>query len=357
MASRDIVTIGASAGGVEALMTIARTLPADLQAAVFIVLHMPPDGFSVLPTLLRRVGPLPASHPTDGDPIRRGQIYVAPPDHHLTLHDGHVRLVRGPRENRSRPSVDPLMRSAAQHYGPRAIGVILSGSLDDGTAGLLALKRRGGVAIVQDPKDALFPGMPASAMSVVKVDHCLPLSSIGPTIARLVTEPIEETEVAGMSSRNDRLNYENRASEADLTAIEQNDKPGIPSPFACPDCGGVLWEVENGSMLRFRCRVGHAYSVESLLASQTDGLEGALWSAMRALEEKASLTRRLADRATEQAQHGAAQRFAEQSAAAEEHASTIRTVLLSESQGAATSQSDTAGQDAAGNGHLAGGSP
>jgi two-component system chemotaxis response regulator CheB len=164
-----------------------------------------------------------------------------------------------------------------------------------------------------------------------------------------------------MSSRDDRLNYENLVSEGDKDAIEQDTKPGVPSPLACPDCGGVLWEVENGSMLRFRCRVGHAYSVESLLASQTDGLEGALWSAMRALEEKASLTRRLADRATEQEQHGAATRFAEQSAAAEEHASTIRSVLLSESQAAATgmgaSQIGTGGPDAGGNGQRAGGSP
>lgn len=334
MASRDIVTIGASAGGVEALMTIVKALPANLQAAIFVVLHMPPDGFSVLPSLLGRAGPLPAAHPEDGDPVRRGQIYVAPPDHHLMLHDGQVLVVHGPRENRHRPSVDPLMRSAAQFYGPRAIGVILSGSLDDGTAGLLALKHRGGIAIVQDPNDALFPGMPTSALRNVDVDHCLPLSSIGPTIARLVTESSDETEATGMSmsSRDDRLDYENRVSAADQRAIEQDDKPGNPSPFACPDCGGVLWEVENASMLRFRCRVGHAYSVESLLASQTDNLEGALWSAMRALEEKASLTKRLADRATEQSQHGAAKRFAEKSAEAEEHAAAIRNVLVRQDQ-------------------------
>jgi two-component system chemotaxis response regulator CheB len=306
---------------------------------------------------------LPASHPDDGDPIRRGQIYVARPDHHLMLHDGRIRVIHGPRENRYRPSVDPLMRSAAQFYGPRAIGVILSGSLDDGTAGLLALKQRGGIAIVQDPTDALFPGMPTSALSIVKVDYCLPLSSIGQTIARLVKEPkepIEETEGAGMSSRDDRLDYENRIAEADPDAIEQDDKPGNPSPFACPDCGGVLWEIENASMLRFRCRVGHAYSVESLLASQSDNLEGALWSAMRALEEKASLTKRLADRAAEQSQHGAARRFAEQSATAEEHANTIRNVLMnqdqSEAAAASSHQIPTGGQGDGRIDHVADGS-
>jgi two-component system chemotaxis response regulator CheB len=251
------------------------------------------------------------------------------------FNDGRIRIVRGPRENRYRPAVDPLMRSAAQFHGPHAIGVILSGALDDGTAGLLALKRRGGITIVQDPEDAHFPGMPESALRVVDVDHCLPLSKIGPTIAQIVKESFQGTEEEGMPSRDDQLDYENRASEADMSAIEQDDKPGVPSPFACPDCGGVLWEIDNGELLHFRCRVGHAYSVESLLASQTDGLEDALWSAMRALEEKASLSRRLADRATEQSQHGAARRFAEQSADAEEHASTIRNVLLGQNDEAA----------------------
>jgi two-component system chemotaxis response regulator CheB len=330
MARRDIVTIGASAGGVEALMTVVKAFPADLAASVFVVLHTPPDGFSLLPALLDRASNLTALHPKDGEPIRNGHIYVAPPDHHLMVHSDHVRVVHGPRENRHRPSVDPLMRSAAQFHGSHAIGVILSGSLDDGTAGLLALKRQGGIAIVQDPKDALFPGMPTSAMSIVNVDYCLPLADIGPTIMRLVTESFDETEDRRMSSRDDKLDFENRVSEVDLDAIEDDNRPGIPSQFACPDCGGVLWEVGNRKMLRFRCRVGHAYSPESLLASQTDGLEAALWSAMRALEEKASLTHRLAERATEHAQPGAATRFREQSQAAEEHANTIRAVLLSE---------------------------
>jgi len=322
-------------------MKIARAFPADLPAAVFVVLHMPPEGHSVLPSLLNRAGNLTALHPMDGEPIRNGHIYVAPPDHHLMVHDDHVRVVHGPRENRHRPSVDPLMRSAAQYHGPYSIGVILSGSLDDGTAGLLALKRRGGIAMVQDPKDALFPGMPTSAMSIVDIDYCLPLSDIGPTITRLVTESVDETEDERMSSRDDNLDYENRASEADLGPIEDENRPGVPSQFACPDCGGVLWEVGNGKMLRFRCRVGHAFSPETLLASQTDGLEAALWSAMRALEEKASLTRRLADRATEHAQPGAAARFREQSQAAEVHANTIRDVLLS-----ATDVSDVVPDDA-----------
>lgn len=339
MARRDIITIGASAGGVEALMTIVGALPEGLPASVFVVLHMPPDGTSFLPALLSRAGALPASHPDDGERIQHGHIYVARPDHHVMVRDGRVRVVRGPRENRHRPSVDPLMRSVARFYGPRAIGVILSGSLDDGTAGLLELKRRGGIAIVQDPNDALYPGMPRSALSVVDVDHSLPVARIGPTIVRIVSESIDETEEAPMPSRDDRLDDENRAAEADMSVIDRDDKPGAPSPFGCPDCGGVLWEVEDARMLRFRCRVGHAYSVESLLASQTDGLEAALWSAMRALEEKASLTKRLADRATAQSQHGVAERFAEQSSTAEEHASTIRTVLLRESQAPAFAES------------------
>lgn len=345
MARHDVVTIGASAGGVEALLTIARSLPANLPAAVFIVLHIPANSASVLPMLIDRACPLPAAHAVDGERIRAGRIYVAPPDHHLMLHGDIVRVVHGPRENRCRPAVDPLMRSAAQHYGPRAVGVILSGSLDDGTAGLLALKRQGGVAIVQDPEDALFPGMPTSALSVVDVDYCLPLAEIGPALVRIVSEPLDIEERA-MPRETDRLDDENRSTEMDPALVETDDRPGRPSPFGCPECGGVLWELENSDMMRFRCRVGHAYSVESLLADQTEGLEAALWSAMRALEEKASLTHRLAERATEQSQHRAAARFNEQSTTAEEHAHAIRTVLLDQTQAsAATAASSLADRD------------
>jgi two-component system chemotaxis response regulator CheB len=327
----DTIVVGASAGGVEALLAIAARLPAALPASVFVVLHQPPSGTSVLPALLSRAGPLPATHAEDGEHIRRGHIYVAPPDQHMLIENRRIRLARGPRENRHRPSADPLFRSAARYRRERAVGVILTGSLDDGSAGLLAIKRNGGIAIVQDPNDALFPGMPSNALAATAVDYCLRLAEIGPTLARIVTEPAggEEADVAHTS---DDLEFETRIAQADEDAIEDEGRPGRPSQFGCPECGGVLWELEDNQIMRFRCRVGHAYSAESLLADQTDGLEVALWSALRALEEKASLTRRLAERARGQSQHAAARRFSEQMLAADQHASTIRSVLVNDSR-------------------------
>jgi len=192
MSNRDIVVIGASAGGIEALTKLVRTLPGNLPAALFVVLHMPADIPSLLPEILSRVGALPASHPADGMTITPGQIYVAPPDHHLLVERGYVHLVRGPKENRHRPAIDPLFRSAAKAYCQRVVGVILSGALDDGTAGLLAIKRSGGIAIVQSPEEALYPQMPQSALNHVQVDYCLPVRKINAIIQHLAHKAVEE---------------------------------------------------------------------------------------------------------------------------------------------------------------------
>jgi two-component system, chemotaxis family, protein-glutamate methylesterase/glutaminase len=186
MARRDIIVAGASAGGVEALRTLVGAFPPDLPAAVFVVLHMTPDSPSMIPTILERAGPLPVRVPHDPLEIQHGQIYVPAPDHHLMLEPGTVRLSRGPRQNRTRPAIDPLFRSAADAYGSRVIGVVLTGTLDDGTAGLKAIKHCGGVAVVQDPEDAMFPGMPKSAIAHVAVDHVLPLAQIGRLVRSLV---------------------------------------------------------------------------------------------------------------------------------------------------------------------------
>ncbi len=323
-AGHDIIVVGASAGGVEALAELVRGLPADLPAAVFVVLHIPAYGASVLPGILSRRGRLPAAHPADGDPIRHGRIYVAPPDHHLRGERGRVRRGRGPHENGHRPAVDTLFRSAARAYGPRVVGVVLTGTLDDGTAGLQMIKRRGGLAVAQDPEDALFASMPRCAIENVSVDVVAPLAEIGPTLVRLARQPAPEERETPMPQDLKTLTG---VAEFDMGAVEA-PREGKPSSYACPDCHGVLWEVQEDDLLRFRCRVGHAFSPESLLASQSDALEDALWTALRALEESAALADRLGERAGERGHGLAATRFVQQAADARGRAGVIREALL-----------------------------
>jgi two-component system, chemotaxis family, protein-glutamate methylesterase/glutaminase len=327
MPGRDIIVIGASAGGVEALSQLAHRLPGDLPAAIFVVLHIPPHSPSLLPQILNRKGPLPALHPDDGEVIRPGRIYIAPPDQHLLLDVGHLRLTRGPRENGHRPAVDPLFRTAARSYGHRVVGVVLSGTLDDGTAGLAAIKQRGGATIVQDPEDALYPGMPRSAVETVAVDYCLPVSAIGERLVRVTREPLEVPKGNAMS--ND-MEFESQMAAFDMDAIEDEDRPGLPSVFACPDCGGTLWEINQGEVTRFRCRVGHAWTANGLLARQSEGVETALWTALRALEERAVLCNRLADRMQKRGLQISATRFEKQAAVSRRRALVLRQILVSE---------------------------
>jgi two-component system, chemotaxis family, protein-glutamate methylesterase/glutaminase len=322
VATHDLIVIGASAGGVEAISAVVAELPRDLRAAVFVVLHLS-RGRSVLPEILTRASRLPAAHPQDGEPIRYGRIYVAPPDHHLLIEGNLARVVHGPTENGVRPAVDPLFRSAARHFGPRVIGVVLTGALDDGTAGLGAVKQAGGVAVVQDPAEAFAPSMPRSARTYVPVDHVLPLREIGVLLASLVRE---HADAAG-SHPGEFL----RPMEPDLAtmplAIEAGDRPGRVSVFSCPECHGTLWEEDQHGLLRFRCRVGHVYSTDSMLAAQTDSVDRALWAALRSLEERAALTRKLSVRAHERKQPWVANAFEERAAATETHAAVVREIL------------------------------
>ena len=251
MAKRDIVVIGASSGGVEALMR----LMGDLPASVFVVVHLPQEHPSVLARLLDRAGPLEAKNAEDGEEMTPGRVYVAPPDHHLLLEDGRVRLTRGPKENRHRPAVDALFRTAAVAQGPRVVGVVLTGAHDDGTAGLFAIKRRGGGAIVQDPKEALFPGMPESALSFVDVDYCLPLGKMAPLLARLAHEDVPDRE-RGAYPVPDDMELEARVAGLDPSTINSDERPGELSHFTCPECTGPPYEIEDGKLVRFRCRWG-----------------------------------------------------------------------------------------------------
>jgi two-component system chemotaxis response regulator CheB len=326
MPGHDIIVVGTSAGGVEALMRLARDLPADLPAAVFVVLHVPASGTSMLPLILSRHGPLPATHAKDGEPIRHGHIYVAPPDEHLLIKNGTVQVVRGPRENCQRPAVDPLFRTAARGYGRRVVGVVLTGFLDDGTAGLAAVKRRGGVAIVQDPDDALFEGMPRSALENVAADYVLPLAQIAPILVRLAHEPVAEPDEPVPSE----MDLESEIAELNMSALANDDRPGEPSVFTCPECHGTLWELRDGELVRYRCRVGHAYSADSLLAEQAEALEAAIWTAFRALKERAAMARRMADRARGHDHRQTAVRFESEAEDAEQRAALIQQVLLKE---------------------------
>jgi two-component system chemotaxis response regulator CheB len=324
MPGHDLVVVGASAGGVEALIGLVKRLPADLPAAVCVVVHVPADNPGVLPRILDRAGPLPAAHARDGEPLRPGRIYVAAPDRHLLVHEGHLRVVHGPRENNHRPAVDPLFRSAARAYGPRVVGVVLSGSLDDGTAGLHAVKRRGGVAVVQDPAEALFPGMPQHALANVAVDHVLPLADLAPLLVRLAHS---EAPDPGVNDMADDMDLETHMAEMDPAALGGTGRLGPPSGFSCPDCGGSLFELHDGQLLRYRCRVGHAYSPESLAAGQSAAVEEALWVAFRALEERAALLRRMARRMQEAGVDRLQQRHEGQAEEIEQRAAVIRQLI------------------------------
>lgn len=281
-----IIVVGASAGGVEALLKLVAALPADLPAAVFIVLHIGSHK-SELPWLLGRRGGLPAKHPKNGDRIEPRQIYVAPPDHHMVIQRGRISLTKGPRENWARPAIDPLFRSAAEVYGPKVIGLILTGALNDGTAGLYYVAQAGGVTVVQDPADAINPSMPESALAHVDVDHCLPLAEIGALLTRLIDERSAAPALPDAISKEQPQEDEEMAAE-----FTQN----LPIAVTCPDCGGALRRRELGSLTQFACHIGHIYTAEVMMAAQFLTLERFLESAMRSLGERAELCRQMAEK-------------------------------------------------------------
>jgi two-component system chemotaxis response regulator CheB len=308
-----IVVAGASAGGVEALVRLIGTFPPDFPYPVLVVLHVSPTGTSVLPAILDRAGPLQVSAPADGDRLRRGHVYVAPPDVHLVVEGSRVHLSQAPRENGHRPAIDPTMRSAAHAYAGSTIGIVLSGSRDDGTAGLIAIKDHGGIAIVQDPDEAMYDAMPRSALDHVDVDAVLPIADMVPWI-------LEDARV--------------RAAESDPPmTVRDPDEHGVPSAsgegtrFTCPDCGGVLFERQEGALERFQCSVGHVFSIESLSSAQAEALEGALWAAVRSLEDRTVLLSRMAERARRSDDLRRARDYDRQGDDALERARTIRQAI------------------------------
>jgi two-component system chemotaxis response regulator CheB len=327
MPVHDIVVIGASAGGLEALKAIVAELGSDYPGSIFVTLHLASGQASVLPRILTKNGPLEAVAAEDEAPIDPGRIYVAPPDFHLVTEPDVMRCVGGPKENYHRPAIDPMFRSAARAYGARVVGVLLSGANDDGAAGLLAVKLRNGIAIVQDPDEAAFPVMPQSALDQVAVDHRVPAREIGSLLDRLARQSVEVQPAPLPRSGDDPESVLDEETEDALLEGDpaSSERHGTPSVFSCPDCGGVLWELDDGRLPRYRCRVGHAYSVDSLLAGQAEEVEETLWMALRALHEQSETARSAARRARGRPLLVA--RFEERAINAERRAEQIRATL------------------------------
>jgi two-component system chemotaxis response regulator CheB len=319
---RDIIAIGASLGGTEALPRLLSALPPGLDAAVLIVQHMPADAPSHLPVLLNRVSSIPAAAAIDGQRLAPGRVYVAVPNRHLMVQDGRIRLTRGPRECFARPSIDVLMRSAAYEFGERVIGVVMTGTLDDGTGGLWAIKDRGGLAIVQSPEEAAFPSMPRNALKHVRVDHVLRIADIAATISRLNCQPL-----TGRKARqpNRAMGAEIRIALGELAPA--SDRPGEPSVFTCPDCHGSMFEVREGTHSRYRCHTGHAFGDATLEERQATAAARALEEALALLDEREKLIHQAAAFAGKGGKGEDAERLAQQAAQVQDLRRRLHEVL------------------------------
>ncbi len=326
---QKVIVIGASTGGFEAFKMIIRNLPPDFNIPIFIVWHMSPDIHGVLPEVLNRENTIYAANAYDHEPIASNRIYVAPPDHHLLIEYGSVRITHGPKENRFRPAVDPLFRSAAYVYGNRVIGVILSGGLDDGTAGLWAVKHFGGIAIVQDPLEAEVASMPENALREVNIDYCVGISEMADLLVRLSKEPLIEN--AGV------MKDEQTKKEIEIAAEECAMKNGHLhfgelTPFACPECYGVLSRLRNDNIVRYRCHTGHAYSVDTLLASVTEKVEDSLYNAIRGMDESVMMLNYIGDHFAESNQPGFAASYFNKAKEIDERSQLVRKAAHSNEQ-------------------------
>src|SRR5262245_2235778 len=294
MANRDIVAIGTSAGGVEALLFLAKSFPADFPATVLVTLHLPSQSRSTLDEILSRAGPLPVAFAGDRQPLRKGRIFIAPPGRHLLVDGDQLSLGIGPRENNTRPAIDPMLRSVAVCCCGRAIGVLLTGTMGDGASGLHAISECGGMTVVQDPHDAAFPEMPLNALNRISPDHVVHLAEMPKLLEALVHQS------AGPArSVSDTVKYEVEIARTGRASMNDLDRMGRRSTLSCPDCGGVMWEIDGDKSIRFRCHVGHAYSSEMMSLAQDDSLRRALGSALRALDERLALGEKLRQQAAD----------------------------------------------------------
>ena len=324
---RNIIVIGTSAGGLDALDRLVSQVSTDLPASIFIVQHMAPQNSGV--ALLHRLDRIKAFHckmAEDRESFQAGRIYIAPADHHLLVKKTTLLVTKGARENRYRPAIDPLFRSAAVTHGPKVIGVVLTGMLDDGTAGLLAIKKCGGVTVVQDPKDAAYPEMPQSALNNATVDHCVAIAEMGPLIEKLVHGAPGKTVPIPKAIKTEAL-----IAERVLSDVAQVDGLGNQVPYNCPNCGGVLWEMNDPKVQRYRCHTGHSFTASALVDSQTEKIEETLWVSLRMFEERKNLLNNMAQKET----HTREKRSLSQRAKETEiHIERIRAMLLSETSSA-----------------------
>jgi two-component system chemotaxis response regulator CheB len=323
MSKRDIVVIGTSAGGMNALVQLVGNLSTTLKASIFIVLHTTARSLTLLQEILQKHTTLPIITPKSGQLIHAGQIYVAPPHSHMIIKEKHIYLSQGPRVNHCRPAIDPLFRSAALHYGPRVVGIILTGMLDDGTVGLSFIKKRGGVTIVQDPDDAQHPDMPNSALANVSVDYCVALSDI-PLLIKRLTKITIKSKIKPVPRW---MSVESKLNSTNILPIEELNQTGKVSVFTCPECGGTLWEIDKDKVLRYRCRIGHAFSPHNLVEMHDETMESILWSAVRTLEENAELSQRIATHASKRYIH-TANYFHQKSQIAKQNAKKLKEILL-----------------------------
>jgi two-component system chemotaxis response regulator CheB len=321
---RDTVVLGASAGGIEALQRVLPAFTREVEASVFLVQHLSADGQSVLDVVLGRSTGYHVAFARDDEAILPGRVYVAPPDQHLLIDGDKVRLWRGARENRSRPAIDPLFRSAAVARRGRVIGAVLSGLLDDGAAGLLSIKRCGGLAFVQAPADAAESEMPERAVEALDgaLDGVLSAEALGARVAELVGSPAPAVEVA-----ND-VQLEHEMLLGEVSALEVMAKEGAPLPLSCPECGGPLWGIQDGRLQRFRCHTGHTFGIDSLLSEQGQQIERALWAAIKGLEQRARMLKGLAADQAFKRRRIAASGLEQEASRLREHVQTLRDVLV-----------------------------
>ncbi|MDB5900461.1 MAG: CheB methylesterase [Ramlibacter sp.] len=321
-----VIGVGASAGGVEALQQFFQALPRQLPAALMVVLHVPPHSGSRLDAIIAGATSLPVLRARDGDRIQSGHVYVAVPDRHLMLEGDHVRLSRGPKECRMRPAVDVLFRSLAVSCGARAAGVVLSGMLDDGTAGLWAIKEHKGFALAQEPAEALYPSMPESARDHVALDHVGPVAQLAAELLRW-SQSAKDADAAGPDGQQPHAVETRIAAEANALR-EGVMQLGRQSRYTCPDCHGVLVEIQEGKVVRFRCHTGHAFSIKTLLAEVDTAVDNGLWDSIRAMEERLLLLLQLSELATDSGDPATAERYRARARELDEPIQDLRKLVL-----------------------------